>query len=38
MFAIAFDLVVYVTAAVHPKGDSQAYTDITAFVKGEGNR
>lgn len=28
MFAIAFDLVVHETAAVHPKGVSQAYSDI----------
>ena len=28
MFAIAFDLVVHITAAVHPKGVSHAYADI----------
>lgn len=28
MFAIAFDLLVNVTAAVHPKGVSQAYSDL----------
>ena len=28
MFAIAFDLVVQITANVHPKGVSQAYSDI----------
>jgi virulence-associated protein VapD len=28
MFAIAFDLIVAETAAVHPKGVAQAYADI----------
>jgi virulence-associated protein VapD len=32
MFAIAFDLVVTETAANHPKGISQAYSDIAATL------
>ncbi len=34
MFAIAFDLVVAETARNHPKGVSQAYTDIGATLAG----
>jgi virulence-associated protein VapD len=32
MFAIAFDLIVADTAAVHPKGVAQAYADIGATL------
>lgn len=39
MFAIAFDLVVAITEATHPKGVSQAYSDIgSALGKFEFNR
>jgi virulence-associated protein VapD len=34
MFAIAFDLVVADTAVHHPKGVSQAYSDIGAVLNG----
>lgn len=36
MFAIAFDLVVADTAKNHPKGVSQAYTDIGNTLSGFG--
>ncbi len=36
MFAIAFDLVVVATAKHHPKGVSQAYTDIADTLKNYG--
>jgi len=36
MFAIAFDLVVAEAAARHPKGVSQAYTDIGATLAAHG--
>ncbi|MBF0372009.1 MAG: virulence factor [Alphaproteobacteria bacterium] len=36
MFAIGFDLVVADTAANHPKGVSQAYTDIGNTLSGFG--
>ena len=36
MFAIAFDLVVADTARNHPKGVSQAYTDIRNTLTGFG--
>lgn len=36
MFAIAFDLVVADTAKNHPKGVSQAYTDIGSTLSGFG--
>ena len=36
MFAIAFDLVVADTARKHPKGVSQAYTDIRNTLAGFG--
>ncbi|MBA1159431.1 virulence factor [Microvirga mediterraneensis] len=36
MFAIAFDLVVADTANNHPKGVSQAYTDIANTLSGFG--
>lgn len=36
MFAIAFDLVVADTQVHHPKGVSQAYTDIKSTLEGHG--
>ena len=36
MFAIAFDLVVAETQAHHPKGASQAYSDIRTTLAGHG--
>jgi virulence-associated protein VapD len=33
MFAIAFDLIVAETLKAHPKGVSQAYTDISAALE-----
>lgn len=36
MFAIAFDLVVEDTARHHPKGVTQAYTDIRTCLSGYG--
>jgi virulence-associated protein VapD len=36
MFAIAFDLVVAETAANHPKGVAQAYSDIGSTLAGFG--
>ena len=36
MFAIAFDLKVHETAASHPRGVSQAYTDIATTLAGYG--
>ncbi|MEL6710804.1 MAG: virulence factor [Pseudomonadota bacterium] len=36
MFALAFDLVVVETAKHHPKGVSQAYTDIANTLRGYG--
>ena len=36
MFAIAFDLVVAVTEAAHPRGYRQAYLDIETALKAHG--
>ena len=38
MFAIAFDLTVATTEAVHPHGQQQAYLDIERLLRGHGFR